>query len=89
MSIGFRYPSDTPIETLSIYRDRDLRHRQRPRRREDREKNQKKDLETVKTVFARMVIGNGSEVSFVGAIGLWRECEPLEAWVLFMEGVHE
>jgi hypothetical protein len=40
MAIPFPYG----IETLSIYRDRDLRHRQKPRRIPDREQNQKRDL---------------------------------------------
>jgi hypothetical protein len=73
-------PSPYGIETLSIYRDRDLR--QRPRERPGRDKNKEKDLETVKSVFAELLTGNGSEASFVGAIGLWREGEHPEAWAL-------
>jgi hypothetical protein len=83
-------PYSYGIETLPIYRDRDRDLRQRPRERPDRDKNREKDLETAKTVFARKVTGNGSEVSFVGAIGaLEGRGGPLEARALFMEGVHE
>jgi hypothetical protein len=83
-------PSPYGIETLSIYRDRDLRQRprERPRERPDRDKSKEKDLETVKSVFAELLTGNGSEASFVGAIGLWREGEHPEAWALH-GGLHE
>jgi hypothetical protein len=62
-------PSPYRIETLSIYRDRDLRPRQIPRQRGDREKNKKIDLETGKSVFAEKGLLRGCLAGMVGGLG--------------------
>jgi hypothetical protein len=62
-------PSPYRIETLSIYRDRDLRPRQIPRQRGDREKNKKKTLRPRKSVFAEKGLLRGCLAGTVEGLG--------------------